>query len=122
VLPELILPPGQFLLVAYGVLGAQPLVCCQWDEGQVHMGRFLIHMDHSGDDGIFRLMLFYEVPGFLKVSPDLGLFLSLEELRAGGHQGFHHPHTVLAGAASSGGNLPLRLGPVLPFRLYQMEV
>ena len=55
-------------------------------------------------------------------SPDFGQLLALEEFRCGGEQDFHQPDTVLPGAAASGTDLPLGLGPVTLGRLDQVKV
>ena len=60
VFPEPVLPPGQLLFVAHDLLGAQATVCGQWDKRKVHMGRFLVHMHHGGDDRFSGLVLFKE--------------------------------------------------------------
>ena len=86
------------------------------------MRRFLVHMHHGGDDRILRLPPFDKTNGLLKESPYLSLLLALEKLRAGCHQGFHHPNAVLPGAAPGLGDLPLRFGPVLPLRVNKMEI
>ena len=97
VFPEIVLPPGQLLFVAHDLLGTQAAVCGQWDKRKVHMGRFLVHMHHGGDDCFSGLILLKEVEHFFKVAPDFGQLLAIEELRRGGEHGLHHPDAVLAG-------------------------
>ena len=122
VFPELVLPPGQLLFVAYDLLGAESAIWCQGDKRKVHMGCFLIHMHHGGNDSFSGLVLYKEVERFLKILPDFGQLLALEELRRGGEQDFHHPNAVFSGAAPSGADLELSLSPVPLGRLNQVEV
>ena len=49
VVPEVILPPGQILLVSHDLLGTEPPVGSDWDKRKVHVGRFLVHMHHGGN-------------------------------------------------------------------------
>ena len=66
-----------------------------------------IRDSHGGYNGLFGLMLFQKMQGFLEKHPNLSPFLSFEELRAGGEQSLHHTTTVFPGTTTSGGNLPL---------------
>ena len=61
------------------------------------MGRFIVHMHHSGYNCFSGLVLFKEAERFLKIAPDFGRFFALEKLRRGGEHGLHHPDAVLAG-------------------------
>src|SRR5699024_70539 len=122
VLPELVLPPGQLLFVAHDVLGTQAAVRRQWDKRKVHMGRFLVHMHHGGEYCFFGLLFFEEAQGLGKERFDLGTILSLKEVRCSGEQHLHYPDAVLPGAATSGTDLALGLGPVPLGWLNQMEV
>ena len=86
------------------------------------MGRLFVHMHHGGDDCFSGLVLHKEAECFLKILPDFGQLLALEELRRSGEQDFHHPNAVFSGAASSGADLALSLSPVTLGRLDQVEV
>ena len=94
VFPELILPPGQLLFVAYNIFGTEPAVLRQRDKTKVHMGRFLVHMNHSGYNCLFGLMLLQKAQSFLEKHTNLRPFLPLEELRAGSEQRLDHTDTV----------------------------
>ena len=86
------------------------------------MGRFLVHMYHSGYDR-FRVLVFPdEVQRLGKIGFDLGLLLALEELRAGRHQRLHHAHAVRPRATASFRDLPFGLRAVFALRRHQMEV
>ena len=61
------------------------------------MGRFIVHMHHSGYNCFSGLELLKEAERFFKVAPDFGQLLAIEELRRGGEHGLHHPDAVLAG-------------------------
>ena len=122
VFPELVLPPGQLLFIAYDLLGAESAIWRQGDKRKVHMGCFLIHMHHGGDDSFSGLVLHKEAECFLKILPDFGQLLVLEELRRGGEQDFYHPNAVFSGAAPSGADLPLGFGSVSLGWLNQVEV
>ena len=76
------------------------------------MGCFLIHMHHGRNYCFSGLVLLKEAECFLKKLPDFGQLLALKELRRSGEQDFHHPNTVLPGAASSDTDLALSLSPV----------
>ena len=86
------------------------------------MGRFLVHMHHSGYDCFWLLVLLDEVQRLLKVGFDLAFLLSLEKLRRCGHKGFYHTHAVRPRAAARLGNLLFRLGAVLALRRHQMKI
>ena len=86
------------------------------------MGRFLVHMHHSGYDCLFGLMLLQKVQSFLEKHLNLRTLLPFEELRAGSEQRLDHTDTVFPGTASGSGNLPLRFRPVFAGRFDQMEV
>lgn len=122
VLPELVLPPGQLLFVTNDLFGAESAIWRQGDKKKVHMGCFLIHMHHGGDDSFSGLVLHKEAECFLKILPDFGQLLALEELRCSGEQHLYHPDTVLSGAASSGADLALSLSPVTLGWFDQVEV
>ena len=121
-LPKPVLPLRQLLLVADNLLGAEPPVLRQRDKRKVHMGRFLVHMHHGGYDGFRVLVLLNKVQRLLKIGFDLALFLTLEELRAGRHQRFHHAHAVRACTAASVLDLSLCLCPVFLFRRNQVKI
>lgn len=79
-------------------------------------------MHHGGDDSFSGLVLHKEAECFLKILPDFGQLLALEELRCSGEQHLYHPDTVLSGAASSGADLALSLSPVTLGWFDQVEV
>ena len=122
VLPKLVLPLRQLFIVAYDFLGAEPPVRRQRDKAKVHMGRFLVHMHHGGDDRFRVLMLLDKAQRLLKEGFDFALFLALEELRAGRHQRLYDAHAVRPRAAARLRDLLFRLGAVLALRRHQMEV
>ena len=122
VLPKSVLPLRQLLLVAYDFLGTEPSILCQRDKRKVHMGRFLVHMHHSGYDCFWLLVLLDEVQRFSKIGFDLAALLASEKLRTGRHQRLHHPHTVRPRAATGLGDLLFRLGAVLALRRHQMKI
>ena len=122
VLPELVLPPAQFLFVAYDFFGTEPAIRRQGDKRKVHMGRLLVHMHHGGDNCFFGLILLQEVERFFKIPPDFGQLLALKKFRCGSEQDLHQPDTVFPGAAASGADLSLGFGPVTLRRLNQVEV
>ena len=68
--------------------------------GKVHMGRFLVHMHHSGYDGFRRLLALDELQSVFKKLFYLPGLLTLEEHRAGSNQRLHHPDAVFPGTAS----------------------
>ena len=112
VFPELVLPPGQLLFVAYDLLGAESAIWCQGDKRKVHMGRLLVHMHHGRNDSFSGLVLYKETEGFLKKLPDFGQLLALEKIRRGGEHHFHHLDAVRSGAAAGGLDLTLGLCPI----------
>ena len=122
VLPKSVLPLRQLPLVADDLLGGEPLVRCQRDKGKVHMGRFLVHMHHGGYDRVFGLILLDEIQRLGEIGFDLGLLLSLEELRAGRHQRLHHAHAVRPRAAARLRDLLFGLRAILALRRHQMEI
>jgi len=93
-LPKPVLPLRQLFLVAYDFFCTEPPVLRQWDERKVHMGRFLVHMHHSGYNGFRVLMLPDKVQRLLEIGFDFGFFLALEEIRCCSHKCLHQPNTV----------------------------
>ena len=93
-------------------LGTQAAVCGQRNKRKVHMGRFLVHMHHGGDDRFSGLVLLEEAEHFFKVAPDFGQLLAFEKLRRSGEQNLHHPDAVCSGTASGSLDLILGLCPI----------
>ena len=121
-LPELVLPLHKVLAVADDLLGAQPSVSGQGHKAEVQMGRFLVHVNDGGEEGIRALSALQKFQGVRKVRPDLPVGLILEKLRAGGDKHLHHPHAVLADTAVGGGYHAVGFFPVPALRLHQMKV
>ena len=63
-----------------------------------------------------------EVKSIFKELFDLSGLFSLEKLRAGSDEGFHHPDAVLSCPASGFGNLFFRLRPVGAVGFHQMKI
>ena len=122
VLPELVLPPHKILAVANDLFRAQPSVRGQRYKAEVQVGRFLVHVDNGGEEGIRALSALQKFQGVRKVRPDLPVGLVLEKLWAGGDKCLHHPHTVLADTAVSRRYHAVSFFPVPALRLHQMEV
>ena len=122
VLPELVLPLHKALAVANDFFRAQPSVSSQGHKTEVQVGRFLVHVDNSREEGIRELSALQKFQGVRKVRPDLPVGLILEKLRAGGDKSLYHPHAVLADTAVDGGYHAVGFCPVLALRLHQMEV
>ena len=55
VLPELVLPLHKVLAVADDLFRAQPSVSSQGHKTEVQVGRFLVHVDNSREEGIRAL-------------------------------------------------------------------
>ena len=122
VLPELVLPLHKILAVADDFLGAQPSISSQRHKAEVQVGRFLVHVDNSRDEGFGILLASQELQGVLEIRLDLAARLALEKLRAGGDKSLHHPHAVLADTAVGGSYHAVGFFPVPALRLHQMEV
>ena len=122
VLPELILPLHKVFAVADDLLGTQPPVSSQGHKTEVQVGRFLVHVDNSREEGIRALSALQKFQGVRKVRPDLPVGLVLEKLRAGGDKRLYHPHAVLADTAVGGSYHAVGFFPVPALRLHQMEV
>ena len=86
------------------------------------MRRFLVHMNHGGDNRTFILMFRNKTNRFFKECPNFSPFLPFEKLWAGRHQGLDHPNAVLSSTASGLGNLFLSLGTVFPLWLDKMVI
>ena len=86
------------------------------------MGRFLVHVNDGGEEGIRALFALQEFQCVRKVRLDFPAGLVLEKLRAGGDKSLHHPHAVLADTAVDGGYHAVGFFPVPALRLHQMEV
>lgn len=122
VLPELVLPLHKILAVADDFLGAQPSISSQRHKAEVQVGRFLVHVDNSRDEGFGILLASQELQGVLEIRLDLAARLALEKLRAGGDKRLYHPHAILADTAVGGGYHAVGFFPVPALRLHQMEV
>ena len=122
VLPELVLPLHKVLAVADDLFRAQPPVSSQRYKAEVQVGRFLVHVNDGGEEGIRVLSALQKFQGVHKVRPDLPVVFILEKLRAGGDESFHHSHTVLADTAVGGSYHAVGFFPVPALRLHQMEV
>ena len=122
VLPEIVLPLDQLLLVANDLLRAQPSVGGQRHKAEVQVGRFLVHVDNSRNKVLGVLLAFQELQGVLEVRLDLAARLALENFRACGDKSFHHTHTVLSDTAIRRRNLAVGFCPVFALRLHQMEI
>ena len=88
----------------------------------MQVGRFLVHVNDGGEEGIRALSALQKFQGVRKVRPDLPVGLILEKLRAGGDKSLYHPHAVLADTAISSRNHAIGFFPVPALRLHQMEV
>ena len=97
---KIVLPLRQLRPVAQKLFGAQAVVLCQRNKGQMQVGRFLVHVYHRRHD------IFPTYPVNEKVCRPLEKCLyflwgfRLEKLRTGSNQRIDKPSAVLAGAAT----------------------
>ena len=104
------------------LFGAQAVVLCQRNKGQMQVGCFLVHVYHRRHD------IFPTYPVNEKVCRPLEkrLYflwgLLLEKFRAGGYERVHKPGAVFAGAATCLFNTALNKVVVSALRLDDMEV
>ena len=86
------------------------------------MGRFLVHMHHSGYNGFLVLVFPDEIQRLLKIGFDFSFLLTLEGLWRCSHKSLHQPHAVRTGAATGILDLPFCLCPVFLFRRNQVKI
>ena len=122
VLPVIILPLNEPFPVAYDLLGAEPAILCQRDEGDVHVRRLFVHVYHRRHKGFRLLVLLQKGERVPEILFNLLIRFVLKKLRAAGDQRLNQPHAVCSGTAASLGNLPFCLCPITVRRCNQVEI
>ena len=119
---KIVLPLRQVCPVADNFFGAQAVVLCQRNKGQMQVGRFLVHVYHRRHD-IFPA---YPVNEEVRRSFEKRLYFLrgflLEKLRAGGYQRIDKACTVFPRSAPRLFNAALNEMVVAPLRLDDMEI
>ena len=118
----IVLPFRKPVPVSEDFFRGEPAVIRYRSEAEVHMRRFLVHVDDGGEYVTRADLIRYEIRRSVEERPDFLPLLALEELRAGGDERVHETNAVLAGLAPRRVNPAVRFPLVGRFRFDDMEI